>query len=86
MNARRSRTWSLSDLVCDHTTGKLRETALWSNIGKLTMTFGFIWMVIRGTPTEWLWATYGGVVVLHEASARFFNQRDRQITDREQQP
>ena len=77
--------WRLSDLVCDHQTGRLRETALWSNVGKLAMTIGFVWTVFKGTPTEWLWATYGGVVVMHEVAARVMNQKQQRM-DSEEHP
>ena len=71
--------WHWRDLFTDHQTGKLRETLIWSNIGKASMTIGFILLVWRGHATEWLWASYGGVVVLHEVAARVMNQRQQEI-------
>ena len=71
--------WHWRDLVTDHQTGKLRETALWANVGKAAMTFGFVLTVYRGSSSEWLWATYGGVVVMHELGARFFNQKQQTL-------
>jgi len=68
--------WSLKDLIVDHSTGKLRETALWSNIGKASMTWAFIYTILKGTGSEWLWLAYGGIVVAHESTARFFNQKE----------
>lgn len=79
------RSWRLQDLVCDHHTGKLRETAVWSNIGKAAMVLGFLWKVYHGTDTEWLWGVFGGIVVLHEVSARVMNQR-QQVVDNETKP
>lgn len=76
------RTWCFTDLVVDHQTGKMRETALWSNVGKACMTFAFLFAVIKGSSSEWLWVAYGSIVVLHEATARFFNQR-QQMLDKE---
>ncbi len=70
---------NISDLVLDHQTGKLRETAVWSNVGKLVLTWAFIHEIWGGHTSEWLWLTYGAIVVLHEASARFFNQRQQKI-------
>jgi hypothetical protein len=70
------------ELITDHATGKLRETSLWSNIGKAAMTWAFIFTVLKGSGTEWLWMAYGGIVVAHESVARFFNQK-QQILDKE---
>ena len=74
------RRWCLLDLVTNQQTGKLRETAVWSNIGKGAMTWAFIWVVLRGGNSEWLWLAYGGIVVSHEAIARYQNQR-QQVLD-----
>tara|TARA_R110000868_G_scaffold134964_2_gene347262 strand:- start:853 stop:1122 length:270 start_codon:yes stop_codon:yes gene_type:complete len=76
---KRQRRWCFLDLVADHRTGKLRETAVWSNIGKLTMTWAFIYTIWKGGSSEFLWLAYGGVVVAHESAARFFNQRQQKI-------
>jgi hypothetical protein len=67
------------DLVTDHTTGKLRETSLWSNIGKAAMTWAFCYTIYKGGSNELLWVAYGSIVVVHEAAARFFNQRQQQM-------
>ena len=72
-------TWHFMDLVTDERTGRLRETKLWSNIGKAVMTFAFVLVTVRGAGTEWLWLTYGGVVVLHELGARHYNQAQQKI-------
>jgi hypothetical protein len=77
--------WHWRDLVTDHKTGKLRETAIWANIGKAAMTFGFLWVVTHGASTEWLWLTFGGVVVLHELGARHYNQAQQKL-DKEPSP
>ena len=65
--------WHVSDLVTHEATGRLSETKLWSNIGKAAMTFGFVWVVVHGSSSEFLWATYGGVVVLHAMGNRFMD-------------
>ena len=75
--------WKLSDLVCDHRTGKLRETLLWSNIGKAAMTWGFVYNVWTGDSSQWLWVAYGGIVVAHEAVARVLNQKQQVIDEKE---
>lgn len=69
------------DLVTDHQTGKLRETALWSNIGKAAMTWAFIYTVFytKGSFSELLWVAYGSIVVAHEMGARYFNQKQQQL-------
>ena len=74
-----TRKWCVMDLVVDHQTGKLRETAVWSNVGKAVMTWAFIHVTAAGALTEWFVAAYGGVVVLHETGARFLNQRQQQL-------
>ena len=76
-------TWHIRDLVTDERTGRLRETKLWSNIGKAVMTFAFVLVTVRGAGTEWLWLTYGGVVVLHELGSRHYNQAQQKL-DKEQ--
>jgi hypothetical protein len=78
------RRWCIMDLVTDATTGRLRETAVWSNVGKLSMTWAFCYTIIAGTASEWLWIAYGGIVVAHEASARFFNQRAQQMENNQE--
>ena len=76
---RRARRWCVMDLVVDHQTGKLRETAVWSNIGKAAMTWAFVWVIYKGGTSESLWLAYGSIVVIHEAAARFFNQKQQAI-------
>ena len=78
------RKWCVMDLVVDHQTGKLRETALWSNIGKAVMTWGFIYTVFysKGNFSELLWVAYGSIVVIHEATARYLNQK-QQVLNKE---
>ena len=76
---RRAQRWHLVDLVSDHHSGKLRETLLWSNIGKLAMTVGFIYVILHGDNSEWLWVAYGGIVVLHETASRVLNQKQQAL-------
>lgn len=71
--------WHLRDLFTDERSGKLRETKVWSNIGKAVMTFAFVVVTWRGAGTEWLWLTYGMVVVLHELGSKMLNQKQQQI-------
>jgi hypothetical protein len=67
--------WHLRDLVTDHTTGKLRETVLWSNIGKLVMTAAFCWLTYKNQLTEWYVLAYGGIVIFHEMGSRLISQQ-----------
>jgi hypothetical protein len=72
-------TWHFRDLVTDHQTGRLRETALWSNVGKAAMTWAFIYTVYygKGSFSELLWVAYGSIVVAHELTSRYFNQKQQ---------
>ena len=76
--------WHFRDLVTDHQTGKLRETAVWSNVGKAAMTWGFVYTVFyaKGAFSEALWIAYGAIVVAHEMGARYFNQK-QQVIDKD---
>ena len=72
-------TWKFRDLVTDATTGRLRESAIWSNIGKATMTWGFIYALLHDNGTEFLWLCYGGVILGHEGASRLLNQRQQAL-------
>ena len=72
-------TWHFSDLVTDKASGRLSEGKLWSNVGKAAMTWGFVYAILRGGNSEWLWTSYGGVVVFHEIASRFMNQRQQTL-------
>lgn len=74
-----ARKWCLMDLVVDHQTGRLRETAVWSNVGKAVMTWAFVYTVLGGHGSEWLWVAYGGIVVSAEVVARVLNQKQQKI-------
>lgn len=76
------RRWSLKDMVVDHQTGRLRETAVWSSVCKCTMTWGFVYSILHEHFNETLWLVYGSVMLGHEAYARFMNQR-QQVLDKE---
>ena len=78
---RRKPIWHLRDLVCDHKTGKLRETAVGSILCKIAMTWGFVYTVYqqKANFSESLWLAYGSVMLGHEAYARFMNQRQQKL-------
>ena len=77
-----ARKWCVMDLVVDHQTGKLRETAVWSNIGKLTMTWAFVSLTLSNHLTEFYVAAFGALVIGHELFARYFNQK-QQVLDKD---
>jgi len=74
-----TRKWCVTDLVVDHRTGKLRESAVWSNVGKASMTWAFVYTVLGGHGSEWLWIAYGGLVVAHASVERVLNQKQQAI-------
>jgi hypothetical protein len=69
-------TWHLRDLFVDHATGRLRESKVWANIAKASMTFGFIWSVVHGQNTDWLWMAFGAPMLGHESVTRLFNMKE----------
>lgn len=72
------REWKVSDLVCDHKTGKLRETLLWSNLFKACTLVAFA-RFVNGDNFELMTLTAGGVFLAHEGFSRFMNQRQQKI-------
>jgi hypothetical protein len=86
MEVQEMRLWHLRDLITDHQTGKLRETAIWSNIGKAALTYGLCHQIKTGTLTEWFVAAYGAVVIMHEVAARVMNQRQQKLNKEEDKP
>lgn len=78
--------WNWRDLFTDHHSGKLRETMIWSNIGKATITGAFVFETVHGSLTEWLVMAYGGLVILHETTARFMNQRQQGLDKSKEEP
>ena len=74
-----TRKWCVMDLVVDHRTGKLRESAVWSNVGKACMTWAFVYTVLGRHGSEWLWIAYGGIVVAHASVERVLNQKQQSM-------
>ena len=72
---RRKRRWCLGDLVADHQTGKLRETLVWSNVGKAIAAWALVHNVLKGTDTESLWLIVLGVLTAHELASRWLAQK-----------
>ena len=82
---RRGRKWCVFDLITDHRSGKLRETLLWSNLGKLAALCAFAYRVRAGTDSEWLWAIVMGVLTAHELASRYLSQRLGVTPDKKEQ-
>ena len=78
------RKWAIMDLVTNHQTGKIRETAFWSNVCKASMTAGFWYQVFKegGEFNAGLWGIYGGYLIAHEVVKAKQNQ-DQQRLDKQ---
>jgi hypothetical protein len=72
------RRWSVSDLFTDHVTGKLRETATWSNLGKMAVLYEYL-RVTSETNFESTTGVMAGILIFHELAARYFNQRQQTL-------
>lgn len=73
------RKWCIRDMFVDHQTGRLRETAVWSSVCKICMTWAFVYSVLHEHFNELLWVAYGSIMLGHEAYARYMNQRQHQM-------
>lgn len=63
------------DLVTDPVTGRLRETLVWSNLGKCAALIAFGWEVYRERDSDWLWFIVMGVLTAHEAVSRWMSAK-----------
>ena len=63
------------DLVTDPASGRLRETLLWSNLGKASALGWFSYACYKGTDTEVLWLIVMGVLTCHAAFSQFLTQK-----------
>jgi len=66
-----TRRWCVIDLVTDPKSGRLRETLLWSNLGKASALGWFSWKCWQGTDTEWLWLIVMTILTAHAAFSQF---------------
>ena len=71
---RRARRWSPMDLVTDRTTGRLRETALWSNIFKASALVAYC-RFVTALNYETMTAVAGALFLAHEIGSRVLNQK-----------
>ena len=69
------RRWCFRDLVTDPVSGKLRETLLYSNLGKLAALLWFNWKCWKGTDSVELWLVVMGVLTCHAAFSQFVSSR-----------
>lgn len=59
------------DMVTDANSGRLRETLVFSVLGKTSALCCFIWEVAQGKDSEWLWLIVMGVLTCHAAFSQF---------------
>lgn len=69
------RKWCFVDLVTDPASGKLRETLLWSNLGKVSALIWFSHKCYSGTDSPELWLIVMGVLTCHAAFSQFLMAR-----------
>jgi len=79
MDRRSNNRWHVMDIVTEYKSGRLSETKIWANIGKAVMTWGFIYVIMRGGSSEFLWLAYGGIVVAHEVFSKAQNQKQQAL-------
>lgn len=71
---KRKRLWCVMDLVTDHVTGKLRESACWSNVGKAGVMGAYI-KFVNATNFELFTLTIAAVIIGHDVGNRLLNQK-----------
>ena len=70
------RKWCVMDLVTDHASGKLRESSVWSNVGKAVVT----WMYVEHVSAdnfETMTLVLVGAVIGHEIVSRLTNAKQQ---------
>lgn len=67
----KDRRWCFMDLVTDPMTGKLKETLLWSNLGKLSALAWFSWKCYHDTDYAELWWIVMVVLTAHAIFSQF---------------
>jgi hypothetical protein len=75
---RRKRVWHIIDLVTNHQTGRLRETAFWSNVCKLLASGAYV-KYVRAENYETMTAVLVGALVVHEVVKAQQNQNQQKI-------
>jgi hypothetical protein len=77
---RRKRRWCVMDMVTDPVSGKLRETLVFSVLGKTSALCCFIYEVAQGHDSEWLWLIVMGVLTCHAAFSQFIVSKAGGVT------
>lgn len=75
------RIWRIADLITNHQTGRLRETAFWSNICKASATYAYL-RYVTASNYESMTAVLVGALILHEVVKAKQNQ-DQQKLDKQ---
>ena len=78
MEERRKQVWHIIDLVTNHQTGRLRETAFWSNICKLLASGAYI-KYVRAENYETMTAVLVGALIAHEVVKAQQNQNQQKL-------
>lgn len=71
MSDRRLRRWCVMDLVTDPISGTLKETLLYSNLGKVSALIWFSWKCYNDRDTEMLWLIVMGILTAHAVFSQF---------------
>lgn len=69
---KRKRLWCFMDIVTDHVTGKLRESAMWSNIFKGGVFWAYL-KFVSATNYETMTMVAAGIIIGHDLANRGIN-------------
>ena len=72
------RLWCVMDLVTDRTTGRLRESACWSNAGKAAIWYAYV-KYVNAANFETMTLVLAGALLGHEIGSRILNQRSEKM-------
>lgn len=64
------RKWCLTDLITDPVSGRLSETKVSVLVGKALCMWGFVYLVLKGTSSEWLFLIMLITFMAHESWSR----------------
>jgi len=72
------RKWCLMDMVTNHQTGKLRETAFFSVLGKFSVLWAYI-KYVTAQNYETMTAVMAGILIVHEVVKAYQNQQQQKL-------
>lgn len=78
MKTRNRRTWRITDIVVDKTTGRLRESALFSVATKIAVLYSYL-KFVNATNFETMTFVVGCLMLGHEVGARVLNQKQQRL-------